>query len=244
MLDRRAVDLAFAAAWPAVETAELGEWTLRASAGVTRRGNSALALGAAPALDEIADWYRARDLAPRVQVVPSSPLGLAASLVREGWAVADGACLILAAPCGMSLRDESELAVSAGGEPTEEWVDIWWTVSPRGGESERRVAETILARIPMPRRFGLARNADGSAVACMLGVLVGGLLVIESSATLPEARRRGACRALTTDLLTWGVARGATRAVLSVERTNVHGLGVWQRLGFTDLGRIDYLTLT
>ncbi|WP_444544821.1 GNAT family N-acetyltransferase, cg3035/Rv0428c family, partial [Streptomyces albospinus] len=53
--------------WPAIETERLGEWTLRASEGFTRRANSVLALGGPgvpldEALARTGRWYGARGL--------------------------------------------------------------------------------------------------------------------------------------------------------------------------------------
>lgn len=63
-----------AAGWPAVEQEPLGEWTLRASAGFTRRANSVQALGdpglpLPAALDAVRDWYAARGLPAHVEVL-------------------------------------------------------------------------------------------------------------------------------------------------------------------------------
>lgn len=72
--------------WPAVEQQPLGEWTLRASAGFTRRANSVQALGdpglpLPQALDRVRAWYAERALPAWVEVtVPGSPAGLTEQL--------------------------------------------------------------------------------------------------------------------------------------------------------------------
>ncbi|MER0482460.1 GNAT family N-acetyltransferase [Streptomyces sp. Edi2] len=79
--------------WPAAETASLGEWTLRASGGFTRRANSVLPLGdpGVPldtALERIGHWYDERGL-PAVITVATGQAGtdeeLAAALAERGW---------------------------------------------------------------------------------------------------------------------------------------------------------------
>ncbi|MFG2527526.1 GNAT family N-acetyltransferase [Streptomyces sp. NPDC048516] len=80
--------------WPAAETAQLGEWTLRASGGFTHRANSVLPLGGPgvpldTALERIGRWYDERGL-PAVITVATGRAGtdeeLAAALAERGWA--------------------------------------------------------------------------------------------------------------------------------------------------------------
>ncbi len=54
-------------AWPAMETARLGDWVLRASRGFTQRANSVVTAGSPglpvpAALDAVERWYAARGL--------------------------------------------------------------------------------------------------------------------------------------------------------------------------------------
>ncbi len=78
--DRLRLEQVAAAAWPAVVTARLGDWVLRASGGWTRRANSALVLGSPGmdldrALDTCVRWYAERGLPPLVCVplLPREP---------------------------------------------------------------------------------------------------------------------------------------------------------------------------
>ena len=238
--DDRSIDLAFAAAWPAAESVADEGWLLRASAGVTRRANSALALGAIGDVDErlagLERWYRERGLVPRVQVVPSSPAGLAGILSERGWAIGDGACVLMeSAPVTRGARARRPAwALAAADAPSDAWVEVWWEVSPRGGAVELDHALAILGRVPVPRRFVVASAPDGCPVGSALGVLVGETLVLESVATRGFARRQGVCRALTVSLVEWAVRGGGRRAVLTVERDNLGGVAAWERLGFRE----------
>jgi len=78
--DRLRLEQVAAAAWPAVDTARLGDWVLRASGGWTRRANSALVLGSPGmdldrALETCVRWYAERELPPLVCVplLPREP---------------------------------------------------------------------------------------------------------------------------------------------------------------------------
>ena len=66
--DRLLLERVAADAWPALEEVEVDGWRLRASAGVTRRANSALPLSDALPVDEVVAFYRSRAMAPVVQV--------------------------------------------------------------------------------------------------------------------------------------------------------------------------------
>ncbi|MDT4989492.1 MAG: N-acetylglutamate synthase, partial [Micromonosporaceae bacterium] len=80
-----------AAGWPAPEREHLGDWLLRAAGGWTARGNSALPIGdpgrpLGAAVDAVQQWYRARNLPPKITV--ADPVGgrLTAELRGRGWA--------------------------------------------------------------------------------------------------------------------------------------------------------------
>jgi ribosomal protein S18 acetylase RimI-like enzyme len=56
--------------------------------------------------------------------------------------------------------------------------------------------------------------------------------------TVPEARRRGAARAILAALARWGANRGATRAYLQVEHDNAPARALYEASGF--LPAYDY----
>jgi hypothetical protein len=67
----RALEHAAALAWPGVEHQWLNGWLLRAGRGVTDESNSAVPLltsATQAAIPAIVDWYRSRDLPPRLAV--------------------------------------------------------------------------------------------------------------------------------------------------------------------------------
>ncbi|MFG3495036.1 GNAT family N-acetyltransferase [Streptomyces sp. NPDC047928] len=82
-----------ARAWQPVESEPLGEWTLRAARGFTRRANSVLPLGDPgmpldAALARVRDWYGERGLPPYVQVATGAEgtqEPLCAALEERGW---------------------------------------------------------------------------------------------------------------------------------------------------------------
>src|ERR1043165_3287905 len=76
--------------WPAPDTAELGDWLLRAADGWTYRANTALAVGEpgmpdGDAIGEVEDWYRRRGLIPAFSVPLPSMRRFGAELEELGW---------------------------------------------------------------------------------------------------------------------------------------------------------------
>lgn len=242
-----ALDRAFVAAWPAAEVEEADGWLLRATGGTTRRANSALVLDVPDDLDarlaDVVAWYRRRGLVPRLQLGPVAlGLGLAAAIGARGWTLGDGACGVLTRPLAGIEPAPPDVHVEAAATRSDEWLDTWWTVSPRDGTGARGHVEGVLDRVAAPARFLLGRTEDGAAAACALGVVAGDVLVIESVATLPDRRRRGAATALIADALGWAAARGAREAAVAVERGNDGAHAFFERLGFVETTGWTYAT--
>ena len=117
--------------------------------------------------------------------------------------------------------------------PDDDWLAALAAAqgqSPAQAASYRR----MMARLAAPAAFATVRKDDAIA-SVAYGALDEGLLVIESVATVPAARRRGLARTCVGALLTWGRARGADAAVLQVESRNAAAQGLYAGLGFDRL---------
>ena len=228
LLERIAAD-----AWPALEQLEVDGWLLRASAGVTRRANSALPLSDALPVDAVVDFYRSRGLPPVVQVSdPATDAGLAAL----GW-TADVEVEVLTGPVpGGPTRAE----VLEAPEPA--WLEAWWEVDGRGGPAELDVARRMLARIAVPA--GYARVVqDGDTVAVGRGVVQEGQLGVFSMGVRREHRRRGLGRQVLHALGTWGASHGAEAAYLQVFQGNDAARALYATAGFSLAHRYHYRAL-
>ncbi|MGL5864255.1 MAG: GNAT family N-acetyltransferase, cg3035/Rv0428c family, partial [Dermatophilaceae bacterium] len=132
---------AMVGAWPALETAQLGEWLLRAASGVTHRANSVMTAGdpgrALPdAVDEVERWYHARRLAPMLTVTGDigADLGdtlLGRELAARGY-VPRQPTLTLTAPAAQVATTLSECAfsVTTTADLTAEWLAAYRTYRP------------------------------------------------------------------------------------------------------------------
>jgi len=234
--------------WRALEVEHLGGWLLRAAAGFTGRGNSALPLGdpgvpLPAAVDAVEAFYAARGLVPQVAV----PRGLAAPICADGL---DGGALdALLAARGWSVHTETAVmtapvsALAAGpllpgaevvvsADPDEDWQAVYryrGQVLPPEGLA-------VLTASPV-RAFAAVREG-GRTLAVARGTTTpfptGAWLGITSVEVLPEARRRGLARALLAALADWGRASGASSAYLQVTWDNAAARALYASTGFTD----------
>lgn len=228
LLERVAAD-----AWPALEQEVVDGWRLRASAGVTRRANSALPLSDALPVDAVVDFYCSRALPPVVQVSdPSTD----AALAERGWSAGvEVEVLTGGLPAGLSPAEVLDA-------PDEAWLDAWWEVDGRGGAAELAVARRMLAQIAAPA--GCARVVqDGHIVAVGRGVVQEGLLGVFSMGVLPGRRRQGLGRQVLHALGAWGFDHGARSAYLQVMDGNDGARALYAEAGFTLSHRYRYRSL-
>ncbi|SEN53134.1 GNAT family N-acetyltransferase [Actinacidiphila rubida] len=214
-------------AWPSSETERLGDWTLRASGGFTRRANSVLT-GGDPgvaldeALDRIAAWYAERGLPPLVQLPDSSPY--AGELAGRGW-TREGDTLVRTAP----LAPLTLLPPAAPGEDVtlSRTPDAAWLAAyHRTGELAEAAVKVVSGGPSV--WFATMPGAIGRAVVDGRWALFGAVEVI------PERRRRGLATAVMGALARQAAAEGATAACLQVEADNAGARALYDRMGFTD----------
>jgi hypothetical protein len=235
MPDPRVEDLERAAAlhWQAPETEPLGEWRLRAAAGFTGRANSALPVGdpglpLPEAVAAVEDWYRRRDLRPMI-VLPqgAGPDPLPAYLAERSWVPRPGPAFVMTA-------EIADLPAST--------ADVRFSPEPgsafplASGPLSRRLLPSSLVRSFLaprssvqsaPRPFG-SRGGDSAAPGRPR------LTTGPSRPTRLASPSPGSPSAL-------AAARGARRILLQVETGNAPARALYQRCGFRDSHRYEYM---
>lgn len=225
-------------AWPAEEVRDLHGWRLRYTGGVTRRANSVWPniLSGSTSLDERVDaveaFYRERGAPSRFLVSEAAePPGLDAYLGERGYAVE--------APVSVQTLDLPEfhfpgqppqLMTRVTSAPEEDWFHV--SVERGRFAGKREILARVFERLGPKAGFAVARRA-GKPLAIGLGVVEGEWLGIFNMATLPEDRRQHAATAILAALVSWGSARGATRAYLLVEETNAPARALYGASGFS-----------
>jgi GNAT superfamily N-acetyltransferase len=212
---------------------------LRATAGVTKRANSAIppddSVRQRSGLPTVVDFYRDRGLPVTVQLPAAAEFaGLDFSLEQRGYRVVDPT-LVLSRPVttGRSVglppvRLPSGAAVMVCDTLTPEWFRLWWSVDGRGGDTAARAAQRILSATPS--RY-VAVLSDG--VTCGVARLTAtpGFGALACVAVAAEARERGFGRLLLDTALaeTAGLGLGA----LQLQVVSANPAAAWyQRAGF------------
>lgn len=242
--------------WPAVEQEPLGEWTLRASAGFTRRANSVQALGdsglpAAEALDAVRRWYEQRGLPAWFEVTePGSPKDLAADLDRLGAAysptlVKTAELAPLTRTGSGDGRDRVRLARTADAD----WMSLYRrvTADPAVEEAARAVIHggPSVWFATVHDTYGCGTEGDGTPPVLAIGrcVVDGRWAGFGAIEVAPWARRRGLASAVMAVLAARAAEEGATGGYLQVEAENSGAITLYDGLGFTTSHTYHYARL-
>ncbi|MFI9030191.1 GNAT family N-acetyltransferase [Streptomyces sp. NPDC053560] len=227
--------------WPAVETERLGEWTLRASAGFSRRANSALPVGdpGAPldaALDRVRDWYAARGLPPYV-VVSTGAAGsdevLAAELERRGWTAEGHAVVRVGALAPLADTDADTGRVRLSREPDDGWTALYH----RSAEAPPEAVKVLAGG---PSVWFATVPGEGGPAAIGRVVIDGRWAGFAALEVAPAHRRQGLATLVMAALAQRALEEGASAAYLQVETDNDAARALYDGLGFTDHHHYHY----
>ena len=220
--------------WRAQEEEQLGDWLLRAAGGFSGRANSALVVGdpGMPldrAVTAVADWYDARDLAPRAMLPGVQARRADAAFAAAGWERRE-TTLVLTAPLTGSPVPTVPVELS----PTLD--DGWLGVYADGPlpPAARRVltdAEDVV--------FAAVRRGPVTA-AVARGVLTDDWLGVSAVVVAPEHRRQGLATALLDGLRRWALDRGAHWVYLQVTEDNAPARELYRRAGLIEQHRYWY----
>ncbi len=228
--------------WPPVESQPLGDWELRAAGGFTRRANSAAVHGnpdgaPAAALAAIIDFYRARDIVPRAQVVIGGPWE--SVFEAAGWAPRPdmpGTTLVQVTQMSEALAGapgDDIVAVTIAGTAGSSWLERYRRPGDPPGED---LARTV---VEGPRTVGFASIDD---VAIGRVVVTGEWAGISCLNVAPAALRSGLGRAIVEACLGWASERGADKVYIQVGADNTAALALYGSYGFVDHHAYRYLS--
>jgi hypothetical protein len=220
----RALEHAAALAWPGVEQHWLDGWLLRAGHGVTHGANSAVPLDTSAdgaAIPAIVDWYRSRDLTPR--------LAIADRLLRLTGASHHANRML--------VRDvhtaEPDPSVRLSARPDDAWFRLCQCEIP---------VDVLTAVVDGELVFGTHPNAAVGRAA--VTDAPDGTRWVGLSTVWVADLNSDAGRALCEALLAWGASRGATRGYIRVRDDDPGAAGLARSLGFVLHHRARYFTPT
>lgn len=224
---------------PAVETAYVGQWLLRASGGWTGRGNSLLPAGdpempLQDALKQVDAFYAKHGLPPLALVRLDSPV--AEQLRSLGWTDArpeQADVLVMHATLDL-VNAEPAYEVTVTEKPDDEWYQAAF-------EDEVPAAAPGVME-GAPKTAFASVHLDGQVVAVSRGSMTGHWIGVDAVRVLPSYRRRGLATALLQALTRWAGAQGGRRSYLEVVESNAAALTTYTNLGYTEAYRYRYLT--
>ncbi|AXG80082.1 GNAT family N-acetyltransferase [Streptomyces paludis] len=225
----------YARAWQPVESERLGEWTLRAASGFTRRANSALPLGDPgvgldEALARTRAWYERRGLPAYVQTATGAPgtqEALCAELERRGWRSEVTAEVRTGALAPLADRAADD-RVHLGRAVDESWLRRY----QRTGTPGPQVLQVLnagpsvwFATVP-----GTADEVPAAIGRCVVDGRWAGFMAVEVG---PAYRRQGLATAVMAALARRALDEGASAAWLQVESDNDAAIALYAGMGFT-----------
>ncbi|MEU4290060.1 GNAT family N-acetyltransferase [Kribbella sp. NPDC026596] len=227
--------------WPAAHSAELDGWLVRRNSGVTMRANSVLPARApfdlGKALDYVESLYLAHSITPCFQISPAAqPTDLDAHLEARGYQVRTPT-LVQCAEISEVLANlpASTTEVNISSEPSDAWMDFWWSGDGHGGGPvEQAAARQILdggralyALVPDVKAIGrLALVDDTAGLYCL--------------AVDEQFRRQGLALAVIRALLQEAMTGGVRWVWLSVVEDNEPARALYDRLGFRTVSQYHY----
>ncbi|MFE6103395.1 GNAT family N-acetyltransferase [Streptomyces laurentii] len=221
--------------WQPLESEPLGDWTLRAAAGFTRRANSVLPLGDPglpldAALERVRAWYAARGLPAYVQAATGAEGTqevLCAELERRDWVREVSAEVRIA---GLAPLDDTDADVSAV-RLSRSVDDPWLRRYQRTGKPGPHVTK-VLGGGPRVWFASVAGTDDVPAAIgrCVVDGRWAGFMAVEVASA---HRRRGLATAVMTALARRALEEGASAAWLQVEADNDGARALYDGMGFT-----------
>ncbi|MEW1723931.1 GNAT family N-acetyltransferase [Streptomyces sp. NPDC093109] len=227
---------AYARAWQPVESEPLGEWTLRAASGFTRRANSALPLGDPgmeldEALARTRAWYERRGLPAYVQTATGAAgtqEALCAELERHGWRSEVTAEVRTGALAPLADRAAEDGRVRLGRTVDENWLRRYH----RAGTPGPHVLHVLnagpsvwFATVP-----GTADEVPAAIGRCVVDGRWAGFMAVEVG---PAYRRQGLATTVMAALARRALDEGASAAWLQVEADNDPAIALYEGMGFT-----------
>ena len=231
-------------AWPAMETARVGDWLLRAARGFTQRANSVVTTGdpglpLPEALEQVELWYAERGLPPNLTV--AMPLGsdpardpVTVAALDRGYLLRPPTLTLTASTAVVAdlLVPQAESPTgTVGVELTETLEDDWLAAYRSYREVDEEAARAILTGSP-EQVFATARDAGGAVVGVgRLGVADawGGIAGMWVSSA---ARRRGVASVVLRALAREAASRGTRSLHLQTDEVNAPALALYERHGF------------
>ncbi|MDU8945913.1 GNAT family N-acetyltransferase [Ovoidimarina sediminis] len=220
--------------WPPKHAWTNGPWRLREGAGGGKRVSAATALGPVSASDmAIAEAEMQRLEQPRLfrSAAPDDPMSR--QLEARGYEIVDPT-LFYATPSARLLNPNQRPLDAI---PSDACLGIHAEIWAAGGIGPARLQ--VMERATTPKCWLLAR-LSGRAAGSAFVSLAGRIAMIHAIEVRPEARRRGAARAMLHRAAAWATEQGADTLALAVTAANGPANTLYASLGMRAVGQYHY----
>lgn len=247
------LDQLMANAWPPeVEVARAG-WRCRWTQGVTRRANSALAVGGdeddaslTRSVEYLEAFYQRRGAAPLILVSEASaPAGLVGLLHERGYLSSTPTGVWSAATAGVIAATSQSFNVDVTESPTDRWFAEYRgarSAEPRGDSVDSIYRDTLLTP-GLPTDFVAVIGNGGATLGVCQIVVERGWAGVQCMITNPEYRRRRVGRTALHAAAISAERRGADRMYLAVMDDNVAARALYEAAGFAPQHSYEYFTV-
>lgn len=236
------IERATLSAVPALRTAFLGPFVVRAFHGGTGRANAACSLDPshrATLAEEVASirlLYGRLGLPARIRSTPLDPAGLLSLLRNEAWTESEESLVL----CGrLSDFAQADAAVTILRGPEADWMRVVATAEHQVPARQREKTETpaLLATAAA----WLVLHESGKPAASAFVAVQGRLAGLFDLAVVPNFRRSGLGRRIMGAAAAWAQSQGAAFAYAQVAATNTASLTLNAGLGLREAYRYRYL---
>lgn len=247
--DIRAVEVATAKAFPGLVNEWHDGWLLRAGDGIAERSNSASPLGPSVGfepvpMEDISRFYARHDLPVKLHI--PERIGRPAQKVIDAdpqkWVMGPE---ILVMTKSLDHVESHELPggleFSIDKQPDQEWLGMYHF---RGQALPAHALELLRTQIEGRMGFGRLTTPAGQTVAITRATITAAeeriFLGYSAVEVDPAFRRQGLGTALGSRIQEWGAEQHAQEAYLQVVAHNEAGIGLYQKLGFSEHHRHRY----
>ena len=226
-------------AWPALREVLLGGWVLRFSEELTRRANSANALGALADAhsSDCEALYRRLGQPAIFRMSTLLDPSIDQQLEGRGYTAEGESCVLYGDLDAVEAAADPQVQLLT--KPSVEWFAAMATLQEHTDE-QARTYRKIVGRLAVPAAFA-SLSVEGGVVAAAFGAIHRGLLCYESVVTSGQRRRQGYGRRIVMALTAWAKENGANAACLQVEARNIPARALYDAMGLKrELYRYHY----
>jgi ribosomal protein S18 acetylase RimI-like enzyme len=185
-------------------------------------------------------FYAADGKRARFQVCPACPRDLDSALADRGYELSDAVSLQVATSEHVADHPPAApLRVDVNDVPDAAWLQL--LMKAHAADADPTPEWRLIQRVDQPSAYVTA-FVSGRPAAVGRAVADTGWTGVFDMATMPDARRRGAARAVLATLAGWAVSQRCSHMYLQVQRTNPGALGLYRRAGFEECCTYHYRT--